>query len=311
MNKHELPRARVLLEESLAQEKWEKLTEPKAILRVLDGCVEETHMGVRSACYGNHVRTMACDALFKEAKAGIALSCRAQEALCVSSAAPAAVPAQEEKVDFVQLILLLVGAVLALWGCVGGLNILKTIVGLVGAVCIIGALLREAQRCLTGKCILKVVGFAAKLFRKEKWLKAVEKWAGKPAAKQNVPQEAPLYFRLDAAELKEACLHQMDIIDANLPLFDDPEKPQGDDGSLAALAELLLQEKYDGGISEELAEMLDQYMRARKLQVVEYSPEHAKLFHTQPMDETFTISPAILDENGKIISYGVAGVREE
>lgn len=311
MDKYELPLARTLLAEALKQEKWYGLTDPKMVLSVLDSCVEKTHKSVRGACWGNHVRTMACDALFREAKAGIAMNRRYQEILCVSEPVSAANAAANEKADFVQPILLLVGAVFALWGSIGGMNIIKTLIGIAGGVCIIGALLREMQRCIADKFVMGLIRFGAKLFRKEKWLQRAEKWINKSAAKQETPRSAPPRFRLDPAVLEEVCLRQMDIIDENLAFFNDPEEVGNDDEALMPLAELLLQEKYDGGISMELAEMLDQYLRARKLQVLEYDAEHAGLFHTQPMDETFTISPAILDENGKIISYGVAGVREE
>lgn len=107
-------------------------------------------------------------------------------------------------------------------------------------------------------------------------------------------------------------MRQMDVIDSNLMLFKVQAVTKDDDGTLLSLVRTMIQEKYvnDDAYPEAVAVELQQYLDDNGLTLLDYAPEHAQHFQTQPMDETFTIFPAILDKNGHRIEYGMAGVQE-
>ena len=51
------------------------------------------------------------------------------------------------------------------------------------------------------------------------------------------------------------------------------------------------------------------YLDINGIQLMDYSEDTAHLFQTQPMDETFTIFPAVI-KDGNLEEYGRAGVKE-
>lgn len=310
MTKEALPNARTILSEELKLAHWHDLTDPQKIFEVLDSCMDRTYKQVRSACWGNKVRTIACDVLFKEAQTSVALARSSMEALTVSRVSATEKDGRENSPDWIQPILLLLGTVLVMVSSIHGLNIFRILLGVLAALCILVALLREIQRLLSGGIGVKILNIATKLLKKSKLLKLIQKGVDlKPK------QSAAVKFVLDmnAAALEEECLRQMDVIDSNLGLFHDPVQQKDDTGTLLPLVRTILQEKYacEDAFPESVEAELAQYLHANDLHAVDYDEQHASFFQTQPMDETFTIFPAIVDGKGCVIEHGIAGVRED
>lgn len=307
MKKDALPNARAILSEELEYAHWYDLTEPQKIFDTLEACMDCTYKKVRSACWGDHTRTIACDVLFKEAQISVALARTSMEAMCL--ARNPEIEKKEKATDWIQPVLLIAAAVLVLIGCIHGLNLLQIFLGAMGALCVLAALMREIRRLMRSSGMAEtLLHLAQKLFKKKKWLKWLEKHA---ASKQ--PAEEKYTLTMNAVALKDDCLRQMDVIDSNLCLFHDAVQPKDDDGTLMPLVRSLLQEKYASvePFPESLDVELTQYLHDKDLHPVEYDEQHAYLFQTQPMDETFTIFPAILDGEGCMIEPGVAGVKED
>lgn len=311
MMQNYFPNACTILSGELKAARWHNLTDPEKIFDVLDSCMDSTYKQVRSACWGDKVRTMACDVLFREAQVSIDLARSSLDAMTVTVSPAPQASVREKKTDWVQPILLLLGAVLVLLGSVG-FNMIRTLLGVLAAMCILSALMREMQKLMQNGAGMKLVRMAAKLLKKEKLLQWAEKLFPAHDPKPQTNQTA-LSIELDAAELEAACLQQMNVIDSNLALFFNPVQQKDDGGNLLPLARTILQEKYASpdALPESIEMEVEQYLRANDLRAIEYDPQHAAMFQTQPMDETFTIFPAIVDGNGCLIEYGVAGVQEE
>lgn len=304
-----MPSAHVILAEELKLAGFHNLTEPRAICDAMEACIERTYKQVRSACWGNRMRTIACDVLFREAQQSAAALRAALEGVTVNLPAPENCGAR--KADWLQPVLLLAGAALGLLGSVRSFNVISILLGVGAALCILAALLRELQRAFADGAGIKLARIIARRLKLSKLLAFAEKHA---AAQHASPAEAAQpSLALDAAALGTSLLQQMDVIDENLGLFRDEAQPADQSGALLPLMRAILQERCADpqSIPEPIAVELEQYMRANGLRAVEYDAAHASLFQTQPMDETFTIFPAILDGKGNIIEHGIAGVQEE
>lgn len=313
--------AKATLEEELILAKWHEWTEPQQSFKVLFECLERTHKRVRSACWGDRMRLAACDALFREAQAGVLL---AQESLAAVRATvhmeaeeAQTPPAAESGTDWVQIILLAISAVLALISFVKTVLITNIILGVLAVLCILMALLREGRNIQWNAFLLKLLSPLVKRLHCQWLAKPFTVLAQeKPAAKQFVaaaPNAATsVSIEIKHDQLKDVCMRQMDVIDSNLMLFKVQAVTKDDDGTLLSLVRTMIQEKYvnDDAYPEAVAVELQQYLDDNGLTLLDYAPEHAQHFQTQPMDETFTIFPAILDKNGHRIEYGMAGVQE-
>jgi len=308
MIREDFPSAREILSEELKSAGWHEQTEPSKLFDTLDACMERTYEQVRSACWGNKMRTMVCDVLFREAQTSVDLARASVESLSISRVSTQG--KRENRPDWIQPTLLLLGAVLGLLGSIHGINFLRIFLGILGAMCVLGALIREFQRLLHSGIALKLLQAMAKLLKKAKWLKLLLK---RIDAKPRQEAQSEMMVEMNAEALEEICLRQMDVIDSNLGLFHDPAQQKDQGGMLLPLAQILLQEKYARGdvFPEAVEAELMQYLRANSLRIVDYDAQHASFFQTQPMEETFTIYPAILDGEGRVVEYGVAGVREE
>lgn len=310
MTKDAFPNARDILYEELKRARWHDLTDPQKIFEALDSCMDRTYQQVRGACWGNRVRTIACDVLFKEARTGVALARASMEALTVSRVSAAEGAGGEKAQDWVQPILLLLGAALALASGLYGLNIFRTLLGVLAALCILAALMRELHRLMRGGIAAKLLYRAAGLFGKTKWLKPIRKDIDMTPKRAD---KAEFVLELNTAALEKACLEQMEVIDANLELFRDPAAQQDDRGTLLPLARTLLQAKYARGAAfpKSVEAELARHLHDNDLHLLEYDKQHASLFQTQPMDETFTIFPAVVDGKGRVVEQGIAGVCED
>lgn len=317
--------AKAAFDDELTLSKWHHIKDPQQSIKVLVECLERTHKRVRSACWGDRMRLAACDALFREAQAGVMLT---QEALhsigATVSTAPVAVeapePKQAESADWIQLTLLTLSSVFALISFVKSEYLTNILLGVAAVLCILMALLREGRS----------IHWEGPLAHIAKWLSRFALWkrlgemckrllpAKKPLPSPAVRTAPPkqtvqVSVHLDAEKIKAACLHQMEVIDSNLMLFSEPSSAQDTKGSLLSLVRTMIQEQYvtpnayPGAVSDEL----QRYLQDNGLILVDYSPEQAHLFQTQPMDETFTIFPAILDRDGRLMEYGMAGVQEQ
>ncbi len=304
MTQRTIPQAKKIFQEELKQENSQALLTPKQCADMLDACLECTYKQVRSGCLGDTVRMMACDTLFKEARESVSLLSTSLNAVIVPSVTQQAAPAM----DVIQLVLLFAGALLAVLSC-GSVKIFSVLLSAAAAVCVIAALLREARRqALEGA----LIGITCKLLRKLKCRKgaaALEKRYAKPAP--SVPQSAPV-LQVRAEELEAACIRQMEIIDQNLGLFSSASQAKDQDRALLPLVCTLLQEQYADrdALPATVQKATEQYLRANGLRTVDYDSSHSHLFDIQPMDETFTMFPAILDEKGQLLERGMAGVKE-
>ena len=307
MAKDVLPNARTILAEELKHAQWQDLTDPQRIFEVLDSCMDRTYKQIRSACWGNKVRTIACDVLFKEAQMSVVFARSSMEALTVSETEKAG---RENSLDWIQPLLLLLGTALVLASSVHVLNIFRIITGVLASLCVGIALLREIQRLLSSDICAKILNMAARLFKKSKLLKLIQKNVD---LKLKQSTEVKFVLDMNAAALEEECLRQMDVIDSNLGLFHDPAQQKDDNGSLLPLVRMILQEKYacEGTFPESVEAELERYLYANDLHAIDYDEQHASFFQTQPMDETFTIFPALLNGKGYVIERGIAGVRVE
>lgn len=331
--------AKKTLDEELSLAQWASIQDPKKSLPVLYDCVDRTHKRVRSACWGDKVRLNACDALFKQAQAGISLAQDALDTINATVNLPHQPPARDGA-DWPQIILLILSAVLGLICFVRSAFIINILLGVAAVLCMLLALLRECRKILWQGMAINLLTKAARLLR-WKWLgRQIEKLirkCGETEAAAAVPQlTATVTVTMNTQDVYAACMDQMEIIDSNLPLFTTPDVSSDEKGALLSLVYTMIQEQYasEGIYPEHMpAEVLDylktnalQYVRAEmypatvttalqkylqenNLTLVDYSPEHEQLFQTQTMDETFTIMPAIL-KNGHLLEYGAAGVQE-
>lgn len=304
MTERKIPKAKEIFQKELRQEHSQALLTPQQCADVLDACLERTYKQVRSNCLGDTVRIMACDTLFKEARESVSLLSTSLNTVVVPSVTQQAAPAT----DVIQLALLLAGALLAVLSC-GGVKIFSVLLGSAAAVCVIAALLREARKqALEGAFI----GIACKVLRKFKCkTKAdeLEKRYARPV--QSMSQCAPA-LQLKTQNLEAACIRQMEIIDENLGLFSSENQAKDQDYTLLPLVRTLLAEQYADrkAVPASVQKETEQYLRANGLRTVDYDSAHGHLFDIQPMDETFTMFPAILDEKGQLLERGMAGVKE-
>jgi len=312
-NPNQFPKAKDILDKELRLSGWHSLTNPTDIFDTLEICVNNTYKHIRSACWGDNVRTMACDALFKEAQAGIRAARKGIESVSFSAVNNTEKAPAKSKTDWFQPVLLVISAILVLWCCIRSRKLLSIAIGVFAVIVIISALMREIQRFIQSGGPMKIVRFLASMFRLEKLLARAENALSKMAEADPKPEAAPMRTKMDIMHLEKECMKQMDIIDSNLVLFNDPVVVSSDEAALSSLVRILIQEKYTGSDSlpDSVKTVLAQHLQAHGLKVVEYSAESAHLFQTQPMDETFTIFPAILDKDGSVIEYGLAGVCEE
>ncbi len=324
LNRNAMPKAQDVLRAELAKSGVHKLEDPAQVADALNACLEAAYQQLRSACAGDQTRTRACDTLFREAKEGLNLARAAAAAVQAEVDETASLPeTAEEQVDWIQPLLLLAAALLALAGSVRGLNVLSvlnllnllpTLMGLLAVLCILAALMREAAWMFGSGKLAALLLRLAKKKRKLQWLakaaglikKAPAKGPAAPAVKMAVTKT------IDPAALTEALMKQMAVIDSNLPLFSDPVQQADAGQELLPMVRAMLQEKYAARCTypEAVEVQLQQYLAANGLICVEYAEEQAHLFQTQPMAETFTIYPAIIDREGRIVEQGFAGVKE-
>lgn len=141
MIKDALPNARLILSEELKSAHWHVLTDPQKVFDMLDSCIDRTYKRMRSACWGDKIRTVVCDVMFKEVQASVALARSSMEALSVLHAFDT--EKKEKETDWLQPILLLAAAALVLIGGVYGINLLRVLLSTLGALCVLLAFMRE------------------------------------------------------------------------------------------------------------------------------------------------------------------------
>lgn len=296
--------AKEIFQKELKQQNSPALLTPQQCADVLDACLERTYKQVRNGCLGDTVRINACDTLFKEARESVNLLSASLNAAVVPSVTQQAAPAT----DVIQLALLMAGALLAVLSC-GSVKIFSVLLGAAAAVCVIAALLREARRQALDGALIGMACKALRKFKRKKAAEELEKRYAKPA--QTVLQSAPA-LQLKVADLAAACIRQMKIIDENLGLFSSEGQAKDQNHTLLPLVRTLLAEQYADrkAVPASVQKETEQYLRANGLRTVDYDSAHGHLFVIQSMDETFTMYPAILDEKGKLLERGMAGVKE-
>lgn len=318
---NELPSARDILLKELETANWRQIDTPQKVLHTVHNCMENVRIQMVSACWGNKARTDACNTLFREAQAGVALAIDSIAAVRAEQLEDISFPMQTEKSassskDYVQFVLLVAGAICIMLGGSFSLSIRKMIFGAMGSLFVIVALMREARRTLD----IDTIRF---LLKKVIRNKRMQKFADDIAVDHLNDSATDLSHKavrtlkvrafIDHDSIEAACIEQMEIIDANLLLFTDDSQKVDDDGRMWPLVRILLQEKYaaDHTLPPTVEAEMNRYIRNNDLTLLEYTAENAGHFQTQQMDETFTIFPAVLDKNGRIVEYGVAGVKED
>ena len=335
--------SQIFIEES-ARSGWKDQTEPKALFVKLGETIENTRVRAAGLCFGSQLRTDVCNALFRCAAAGAETAAAAALGVAVIPGKDRKQPAgkqkdkdQDEKkttADFLQPALLGAGFVLSALTISVSLKRPLSLLSPFAALVLGVAFVREVQKM---RAAGELAQLARVIIRKKKLADTViellklEKQPEQPAEaagaaeadktdapeqKQQAIAQDPAARAVDAAlieKLDALCLKQMAFIEQNLPVFEEaPAKPD-EDQVLWPLVRTMLQKKYadETAFPEEVEDELSRYFRANGLSVYEYGEEHAALFKTQPMNETFTIFPAIVGQDGRIVEYGQACVKTE
>lgn len=317
---------------------WKKQREPQALLRALGETMENTRVRAAGACFGSQLRTDACNALFRAAGVGIETAAAAalgvrveQDAVKTPEKTPEVtlVVKEEKPADYLQPALLAAGFI----ACALTMNItLKkplTLLSPIAALLLGVALVREVMemkqsgalaglvRIVLGKGLIarKVIAVLQLEPEKEKPQPAA-KDAAKAEAKaagETAQSARPVMDEKQIEKIDALCMKQMDLIAQNLPQEQQAPAQPDEERVLWPLVRTMLQKKYaeEMAFPADVEDELARYFRANGLSVYAYSEEHAALFKTQPMDETFTIFPAVVGQDGRIVEYGQACVKEE
>lgn len=306
---------------------WRKETDPGKLFGGVRQAMENTRRIAANQCYGNQTRIDACNALFREAQAGVDLALQtltSTQLTYVQPQQPVQQPAQQETegdtsektAPWLQLALLVGG-----FACCF-LTTRKDLL-LVLAILLLGvATVLQAKHLLETVDIPGILKFVAKIIPN----KHVRKWVGNAIAKNeskkkntkaaNIPAtpSAPagqIQQQLDVQAIENACLAQLTLIEQNLPVFLPPVVQKDDSEELWSLVRTMLQQRYvDHAVyPQDVEEEIERYLDTNGIQLVDYSEDTAHLFQTQPMDETFTMFPAVV-KDGNLAEYGRAGVKE-
>lgn len=331
--------AQDLFTAQLSHTAWQDAATGPQMLEALSAALAATHQQVRSQYPGDLVKLNACDALFRQARAGLAVTAAALAEPEQSAEAPVtadrpALPAKGKHAPnvlhaavlaamlalFVLLALLLryttaygtvelpaylfANALLALlllmigWELLFRIGRLRAVLDEEG----MGGLVTRLGKALRLQWLAKLGASMSSRYRS-----SLAQWQfGAPVQvieKPAVPQRD---------KLLQSCLELLRIIDSNLPLFAAPQQAV-QKADYSPLLRALIQESYSnrGHMSAELLAMLNDQLRSNGWTLLDYAPEHEHLFTTQPMSETFTIFPAIMDEQQQLIETGFACVKEE
>lgn len=307
---------------------WMNETNPNLLFGGVRKAMENTRRIVANQCYGNQTRIDACNALFREAQAGVDLALQtltSTQLTCVQPQQPVQQPAQQETegvtsekmAPWLQLALVVGG-----FACCF-LTSRKDLL-LVLAILLLGvASVLQAKHLLETVDIPGILKFVAKIIPNKhvrKWVgnaiaknasKKKAKAANTPAPAQTAAPTGQIQQQLDVQAIENACLAQLKLIEANLPIFLPPVVQKDDSEELWSLVRTMLQQRYADHVvyPQDVEEEIQRYLDINGIQLMDYSEDTAHLFQTQPMDETFTIFPAVI-KDGNLEEYGRAGVKE-
>lgn len=289
-----------------------KETDPEKLFGGVREAMEQTRAKVSSQCFGNKNRIDACNALFREAQTGVEL---AKETLILTTFTQevpgkpeGAEPQDVKKPEYLSLALLLAGFCCCFFA-------LKFQLLLPVALLAIGvALVLEGKKLLENMDFSSAVKLAMKLIPNKKLRKWAEKVAAGTPQEENAKEPAPtgeIRMTMDADAILKACLSQLAVIEQNLPIFQPPVIQKDQNEELWSLVRTLLQEKYAAHtvFPPAVENELEMYLEANEVELIDYSEDTAHLFHTQAMNETFTMFPAVI-RSGQLEEYGLAGVKE-